>query len=242
MDDRKLIGKGRIANIFSDGKFAYKTYPNDFPSSWIKYEVDVQNEIKKNTTLDVLSFEYLGDQREVKMGLIKGITLADRMRKLKYKNGLEDMIKLQIKTYDFEDLNLPIASKVFKDEIINSELKQDIIEKAICSLDKIQPLKKLCHFDFHLENIMFDQERYIIIDWVNAKLGHPVMDIARSYIIFKQHAKRLANKYLRLITKEMKIDMSEVYDALPIMAALRILETDDESFIIELEKMVLEKE
>lgn len=242
MAERNLIGKGRIAHILSDGRYAYKTYPEEFPTSWIRYEVDIQNEIKKNTTLDVLSFKYLEEQREVQMGLIKGITLADRMRKFKYKNGLEDMIHLQIKTFDFEDLNLPIAYDAFKDQLLNSHLKQDIKDKALNSLAKIKPIKKLCHFDFHLENIMFDQERYIIIDWVNAKLGHPVMDIARSYIIFKQHAKRLANKYLRLITKEMKIGVEEVYDALPIMAALRMLETDDELFILELEKMVLENE
>ena len=241
MTERKLIGKGRVASILSDGRFAYKTYTEDFPTSWIRYEVDIQNEIYKHTSLDVLAFEYLEDQREVKMDLIKSMTLADRMRKLKYKNGLEDMIDLQIKTYDFEKLNLPVAYDSFKNQILNNELKQDIKDKALISLAKSEPIKKLCHFDFHLENVMFDGEKYIIIDWVNAKLGHPAMDIARSYIIFKQYAKRLANKYLRIITKAMHIDVSELYDALPIMAALRMLENDDELFGVELEQMVHSK-
>ena len=238
MLDRKLIGRGRIAEILSDGEFAYKTYPKDFPTSWIKYEVDIQNEVYNKTNLNVLSFLYLEDKREVKMNLISGITLADRMRKLKYKQGLEDMINLQIETYTYENLNLPSVYDTYKDQIIHSDLKDEIKEIALDVLSKISPVKKLCHFDFHLENIMYDGQTYIIIDWVNAKLGNPIMDIARSFIIFKQYAKRLANKYLRLITKQMNIDISEVYQVIPVMAALRMLEQIDETFNLELEQMI----
>jgi 3-oxoacyl-[acyl-carrier-protein] synthase III len=87
---------------------------------------------------------------------------------------------------------------------------------------------------------MYDGQKYIIIDWVNAKLGNPLMDIARSYIIFKQYVKRLANKYLRLMTKEMNIDVTEVYRVLPLMAALRMLEHIDEAFNLELKTMIFQ--
>lgn len=240
MLDRKLIGKGRVAEILSDGEFAYKTYPKDFPTSWIQYEVDIQNEIYHKTNLNVLSFLYLEDKREVKMDLISGITLADRMRKLKYKQGLEDMINLQVETYTYENLNLPSVYDTYHDQIIHSDLKKEIKAIALDVLSKISPVKKLCHFDFHLENIMYDGQTYIIIDWVNAKLGNPVMDIARSFIIFKQYAKRLANKYLRLITKQMRIDVRDVYQAIPVMAALRMLEHTDETFNLELEQMIFQ--
>lgn len=239
MLDRKLIGRGKIAEIISDGQFAYKTYPKDFPTSWIQYEVDIQNEVYNKTNLNVLSFLYLEDRREVKMKLISGITLADRMRKLKYKQGLEDMINLQVETYTYENLDLPSVYDTYKEQIIHSDLKDEIKEKALDVLLKIPPVKKLCHFDFHLENIMYDGQKYIIIDWVNAKLGNPIMDIARSFIIFKQYAKRLANKYLRLMTNKMNIDINEVYDAIPLMAALRMLENDDKAFNEELEEMIL---
>jgi thiamine kinase-like enzyme len=174
------------------------------------------------------------------MDLISGITLADRMRKLKYKHGLEDMIALQIKTYAYDDLELPTAYDAYKEQILNSNLDEEIKHKAIDTLLTIKPIKKLCHFDFHLENIMYDGQKYIIIDWVNAKLGNPLMDIARSYIIFKQYVKRLANKYLRLMTKEMNIDVTEVYRVLPLMAALRMLEHIDEAFNLELKTMIFQ--
>ena len=239
MTDRKIIGEGRIAKILSDDKFAYKTYPKDFPTSWIQYEVDVQNEIYHHTKLDLLKFDFNEDLREVKMDLISGVTLTDRIRKLKYKNGLEDMIKLQVKTYAYNDLELPSSYDDFYKQILDSDLKAEIKHKAIESLSSIEPLNKLCHFDFHLENIMFDGHKYIIIDWVNAKLGNPVMDIARSFIIFKQYAKRFANKYVKMITKEMKIEIDKVYHAIPIMAALRMLENNDEAFNVELEQMIV---
>ena len=49
---------------------------------------------------------------------------------------------------------------------------------------------------------MYDHSEDSIIDWVNTKLGNPVLDIARTYIILKQYAQRMANKYLKLISKK----------------------------------------
>jgi len=65
---------------------------------------------------------------------------------------------------------------------------------------------------------------------VNAMLGNPVMDIARTYVILKQYAQRMANKYLKLISKKGGYELEEIKMAIPLMAILRMLETDAESY------------
>ena len=77
---------------------------------------------------------------------------------------------------------------------------------------------------------MYDHSEYSIIDWVNAKLGNPVLDIARTYIILKQYAQRIANKYLKIISKKGGYELEGIKMAIPLMAILRMLETDAESY------------
>lgn len=77
---------------------------------------------------------------------------------------------------------------------------------------------------------MYDHKDYYIIDWVNAKLGNPTMDIARTYVILKQYAQRLANRYLKLIVEKENFNIDEIRLGIPLMATLRLLEDDTVSF------------
>lgn len=195
INERKLIGKGRVSSIYSDGQKAYKTYPTSYPFSWIKHEFEIQAEITSKTKLPVLRYELLENDREIKMDIIAGLSLADRMRKQKYPNGLIDLVDLQVSTYEYSSLELSDSFEDYKKYIKNSLIDESLKAKALDSLSCIKKMSILCHFDFHFENVMFDGEKYYIIDWVNAKLGNPVMDIARTYIILKQYAMRLAGVF-----------------------------------------------
>lgn len=229
-NERKIIGKGRISTVYSDSIYAYKTFDSSYPKSWIKYEVHVQNEIKDKTNLPVLTYELNEKQNEIKMDLICGTTLADRIRNDGYKHSVEDLIMLQKSIFQYENLDLVDAYSSFEKIIQDSNLDAKLKDQAIKSLYSIEKKSRLCHLDFHFENIMYDQKNYYIIDWVNAKLGNPILDIARSYIILKQFAQRLSKKYLKLITNEMEIQLEDVYKVLPAIAAIRFLEMESNSF------------
>lgn len=239
---RKLIGKGRISEVYLDNGYAYKTFPNNYPPSWIEYEVSIQNEIYDNTKLPVIQHEFLYDKKEIKMKYINGIELAERIKNQKYKNGLEDLIKLQKKVYEYKSLNLPNAHDSFERRIINSSLEEKIKEIALKSLRQIEKQNFLCHFDLHFSNLMYDGTEYYIIDWINAKLANPILDIAHTFIILKQYVSRYANKYLKMIAKEMNLKESDILKAVPIMASLRLLDGDINDFNKKLIQMILEQE
>lgn len=241
MASLKVIGRGKIATIYTDGTYAFKTYPESFPTAWIHYEYQTHQAVFEHTDLPLIRYKYLDGQRQIQMDYIQGKTLADRMRKDKYKQGLEDFVQLQILIFKHSVPTLNDAFKVFESQIKQAHLNPELQEKALQSLNKIEFKQQLCHLDFHLENILFDGQKYIIIDWVNAKQGNPVMDIARSYIIFKQYAQRLANKYLRLICNAMSIEKADVYKAIPLMAFLRLLENDTDPFRHTLVSYILEE-
>ena len=228
--ERKLIGKGRVSSIYSDGLNAFKTYPSDYSLDWIMYEYKIHNEVYKKTNLPLLKYELIESDKEIKMDIINGLSLADRMRKQKYLYGLDDLISLQKDIFKYSDLNIPDAFATFEKRIKESNLEDAIKDKALQSLYSIEKMNILCHFDLHFENIMYDGNKYFIIDWVNALLSNPILDIARVYIILKQYAKRLAYKYLNNVTKQLNINKIDVIKSLPIIASLRLLENDDISF------------
>jgi tRNA A-37 threonylcarbamoyl transferase component Bud32 len=221
----KKIGEGKTAVVFTDGLFAYKKYHTHYDIRNIEYEVRVQNEIYDKTDLLVCHYEI--DNQMIKMTLIEGVELADRIRIEKYKNWLEDFTDLQCKTYLYEKLDLLDAYEVFHKQILSSKLTQSLKTKALESLGKIKKTYHLCHLDFHPLNIIYSNNDYYIIDWTNAKLANPVMDIASTYIIFRQYLKRQANRYLKMMIKKTGYSKEEIINAIPLMAFIKLRENEE---------------
>ena len=140
------------------------------------------------------------------------------------------LIDVQLSIYDYSNLELDQAHEIFEKRNKESELEKEYKLIGLSALAKIEKKTALCHFDIHFLNIMYTHSEYYIIDWVNAMLGNPVMDIARTYVILKQYAQRMANKYLKLISKKGAYELEEIKIAIPLMAILRMLETDAESY------------
>lgn len=218
----QMIGKGKQATVVTDGVYAYKVFNEHYPLEWIQYEFDVQNEINK-TELPIIKYYSIVDTNCIKMDLINGDTLGTLLQTSKLKNGVEKLIDLQKKIHNYHDLNLPsfmhdALSLIDKVEVSN---EYKILFKTV--LNSIDDKNTLLHLDFHFLNIMFDKQ-YTIIDWVNAKLGHPIYDYARSYVIMNEYVYRLGSKYRTLILKDKMIDTSYFDEAIYIMSILRLRE------------------
>ncbi len=217
------IGEGKTAIVYSDGLYAYKKFRAGYEGN-LSYEMRIQNEVHDHTNLPVLKYEI--EDNMLKMPYIDGVEFADRMRVERYRGWLSDFVELQKSIYAYDLLSIPDAFIEYRKRINNSCFDQFIKDQASKSLSEIPYKQALCHFDFHPLNIMYANNSYYIMDWTNAKLGNPVMDIAYTYIIFRLHIKRQANKYLRLILKETGYEREHVIEALPVMAFIILSEND----------------
>ena len=43
--------------------------------------------------------------------------------------------------------------------------------------------ERLCHGDFHPDNVLMTDHGPVVIDWIDATLGRPLADVARSSVI-----------------------------------------------------------
>ena len=157
------------------------------------------------------------------MDFIKGNTLGALLRTSKLKNGVEDLIGLQKQIHTYHDLNLPSFKQDALNHIDHIDITNEYKDLFKLILNRVEDKHNLLHLDFHFLNIMYDNQ-YTIIDWVNAKLGHPIYDYARSYVIMNEYVYRLGSKYKILILRDKTIDTSYLDEAIYIMSALRLRE------------------
>ncbi|MXY78195.1 MAG: phosphotransferase [Chloroflexi bacterium] len=51
-------------------------------------------------------------------------------------------------------------------------------------LDRLPAGDRLCHWDFHPDNIIITKRGPVIIDWIQAQAGNPVADFGRTTVLF----------------------------------------------------------
>ncbi len=55
---------------------------------------------------------------------------------------------------------------------------------ALGLLDRLPAGDRLCHWDFHPDNIIMTPRGPVIIDWIQAQAGNPVADFGRTTVLF----------------------------------------------------------
>jgi len=63
------------------------------------------------------------------------------------------------------------------------KLSENVRVAALKALELLPEDDKLCHGDFHPNNIVLTSRGPVIIDWIDASRGYPLADVARSSIL-----------------------------------------------------------
>jgi uncharacterized protein (TIGR02172 family) len=63
------------------------------------------------------------------------------------------------------------------------ELSSEVREESLSLLASLPMGTTLCHGDFHPGNIIMTREGPIVIDWIDAAIGNPLADVARTTIL-----------------------------------------------------------
>ena len=65
------------------------------------------------------------------------------------------------------------------------ELSDETREAVLKALTRLPAGQRLCHGDFHPDNVILAPGGPVVIDWVNAVRGNPPADVARSSLMFR---------------------------------------------------------
>jgi uncharacterized protein (TIGR02172 family) len=132
-------------------------------------------------------------------------------------------------------------------------LTVDARQAALKSLESLPEDDKLCHGDFHPGNILLTSHGPVIIDWIDATQGRPIMDVARSTLLFgggplppgtpapwlvKILSRWFYLVYLRCYFQLSPADRQQLSTWVPVAAAARLDEniTADETRLLSIAK------
>jgi aminoglycoside phosphotransferase (APT) family kinase protein len=220
--ERKEIGKGRQATVYLWNGFAYKVYNEGYPLQRIDFEMQIQGKISQ-TSLPVAKYYKTDCPHIIKMDYISGVTLSEKILKEHYQCGIEDLVNLQRQIHRIDNIDLPNLRKCLQSEISGLDCAEERKIRALKYLSEIGDANTLCHLDFHPSNVISHNDMYYIVDWFNARLGQPIFDYARTYIILFEAASEFSEQYM-LLLKNTIDDLSQLDKAIYIMALLRAKE------------------
>ncbi len=72
-----------------------------------------------------------------------------------------------------------LENKLRHADPLPAALKQSVFS----ALSTLPDGDSICHGDFHPGNILLASERAVVIDWIDASLGNPLADVARTTVI-----------------------------------------------------------
>lgn len=62
-------------------------------------------------------------------------------------------------------------------------LAPDVRDRTLAHLDRLPEGTVICHGDFHPGNVLLAEGGPVVIDWLDARSGHPAADVARTSIL-----------------------------------------------------------
>ena len=171
----------------------------------------------------VLEVLKLRDHWCIRREWIEGKTLADAMKsdKKNLVKYLKQFVAIQCEIFSkTSDRMGNLADKLDK-QISASPLPKETRYDLHMKLQSFARGKALCHGDFNPTNVIITSKGdWRVIDWSHVRLGDPLADVARTYLLFWLSGYvAAAEKYMAIACDALKAKISDVQKWLPIVAA-----------------------
>jgi aminoglycoside phosphotransferase (APT) family kinase protein len=191
LQELKLLGQGRTAEVFLlRDRFVIKVFRLNFPKPAIDNEYLVCRAI--GSIIDIPK----AHQRLVVAG--RDAIIFDF---IKGESGFRHLFRnpwsIALFAREFAAIHARIHSTSVPDEVpelksilvrninLHDHLTTESKTKIIKYLDHLPGENKLCHGDFHPENILMNGRKPVVLDWMTATRGNPLADVARTSILLK---------------------------------------------------------
>ncbi len=184
-----LLTQGRTAEVYAwRENRILKLFYDWVPAEWAQHECDIGRLIAGTT----LPTPRMVDSREVggRQGIIYERVNGPSMLKL---ISSRPWLVLRM-ARQFAELHTLIHRQAgkgliplrpsLKMSIEQAELPADLRARALGILEKLADYDRLCHFDFHPDQVLMTANGPVIIDWMTALQGDPLADVARTSVLF----------------------------------------------------------
>lgn len=101
---------------------------------------------------------------------------------------IRELVRLQvgynrIPGEGLESLKSDLAATIQR--VIHGSGQEEAGKEIIARLARLPKGDRLCHMDFHPDNVMLSERGWVILDWMNARAGDPLADLARTSLMLR---------------------------------------------------------
>lgn len=211
MEEKSLdnpFARGRTADVYDwDDRHILKLFHNWFESENIEYERRIAQAVHASG----VKSPAVGDVVQVqgRTGLIyervPGESMLDLFQRQPWKviQFAKTLAGLhaQMHACVFE-AEVPTQRRKLQHKIKNANALPVVLKtKLLDTLEALPEGDRVCHGDFHPDNVLLDGEDATVIDWIDATRGNPLADVARTSIILLGAASssQIPNPVLKII-------------------------------------------
>ncbi len=237
-----LIGQGNTAEVFEwEDKGVLKLYRNGIPEIACTNEFTITQYAYEHMKIAPKPIEIIHSNERIGAVYerLNGKTLLKMMvaKPWKLRKYSKMLAQCHMKMHTKASLSVRTVKEKLLDDIKRvSILSLEEKRLIIAYVDTLSDGDCICHFDFHPDNVIIQNDQYYVIDWMTGCIGNPLSDVARTVIlltyakmprapflvnaIIKAMQKRICKYYLSEYKKLTNYNFSEMEKwKLPIAAA-----------------------
>jgi aminoglycoside phosphotransferase (APT) family kinase protein len=186
----KPITHGRTAEIYAweDG-WVLKLFHDWFSEESAKTEAKLARAVQAAglPVPAVGEIIEIGNQLGLLYQRVEGSSILEQVRARPWALPMFSRLlaELQSEMHDNDTiLGLPPQRRRLEHKIHHAQgLSPQLKAVALEALAAMPQGTRLCHGDFHFDNVLMTAEGPVVIDWIDATLGRPLADVARSSVI-----------------------------------------------------------
>lgn len=235
------IAEGRTAEIFAwDDEHILKLYRPGWAESNAEHEFTIAKAVEQagiaapRALRRITHEDRFGILYERIAGRTMGATISRQPYRIRAFAVQMAALHAQMHRPACADLP-PLRPRLIDRITHHSRLESATVEKLLAHLETLPDESRICHGDFHPENIMLNPQHAVIIDWNDATCGTPAADVARTQLILWIEEKK-QNWFVRWFIQDMRktylrhyahltgISPADVLTWMPIIAAARLAE------------------
>ncbi|WLR59799.1 phosphotransferase family protein [Guptibacillus hwajinpoensis] len=222
------IAAGNTAEVYIVQDKIVKVFREDLPEGTSSYEAEKQRyALSKGLPVPkIIEVTKIDGRQAIMMEKISGRTLGELL--LENRNLAQHYMEMSIDIQQSihrisADSFEPMTEKLTRQIGAAERLSQFQKTALFLKLSEMPVKKQLCHGDFHLFNLIMD-DQVTIIDWVDASAGDSRADVYRTYLLYTQFSSELAELYLKLYCIKSGLSKDEIMEWAPIIAGARLSE------------------
>ena len=223
------MARGNTAEIYLRDNKIIKLFNDYLPYNEAKYEANKQK-LAYSLGLSVpkiVDVTVINRKQAIIMEYIRGNTFGDivleNMDKAEYYMNKSIDIQRKVHSMQVDSLELmkdKLRRQIVQVNILEKRYKESLLHK----LDSFVYENRLCHGDYHLFNLIASDNKVTIIDWVDSSSGDIRADVCRSYLLYSELSRDLAEMYLKLYCIKSGLTEEEIVQWMPIIAGARLSE------------------